>query len=452
MDSARRRRLRPFCRGWCVALVLWGCAAGAPAPPVKTLTADRPTRLLLDNGMRLIVQEHRASDVVALHLWIGAGGRDERPEELGFSHFVEHMLFKGTDRLPPGFVDREVEGVGGRTNAGTSLDYTFYYMLLPARQAMRGIEVMADVAFNAAFDPRELERERQVIFEEIRLGEDNPRSSLFRQLYAEMFPGHPYGRPVLGDRAALAAASRETLRGYYRRHYVPDNMTLVVVGAVDPGDVRDRVTRTFGRVPAAGYRREPLPPQPALDGVRRRQVPRNERQAHVALAWSAPALDHPDAFAVDLLAQILGGSRTSRLNQALRERDRLVSAIRAGYGALQGGGILSVYAQAEPRDLPKVEEAILAEVRRIRDEGVSESERRRAITAAESQHAFQIERAEGLAYAYGLAETVWRLEEELRSLERLRAVTREEIQEAARRYLHAGRFALLAFTPREGGQ
>ena len=419
----------------------------SPVSPAGPVSLNPPTRLVLDNGMRLIIQEHRASEIVALHLWVGVGGRDERPAELGFSHFVEHMLFKGTETRGPGFIDQEVEAVGGRTNAGTSLDYTSYYMLLPARQATRGIDVLADVAFNSAFEPQELDRERQVVFEEIRLGEDNPRSSLVRQLYAQVFPGHPYGRRVLGDEAALQNASRETLRAYYKRHYVPENMTLVVVGAVDLAEVRTAVERSFAKVPAAGYHRPPLPPPPSLPAVRRHVVSRNEKQAHLALGWSAPALDHPDVFAVDLLASILGGSRSSRLNQALREQRRLVSAVRAGYTALQGGGLLSVTAQLEPADVRTVEEAVLEEIRRIQTEGVTEAERRRAITASESEHSFATETAEGLASQYGLAETVWRLEEQLHYLERLRSVTREEIREAARRYLLPDRYAVLAFTP-----
>lgn len=424
----------------------------SPLSPAGPASLDPPTRLVLRNGMRLIIQEHRASEIVALHLWVGVGGRDERPAELGFSHFVEHMLFKGTETRRPGFIDREVEAVGGRTNAGTSLDYTSYYMLLPARQATRGIDVLADVAFNSAFEPQELDRERQVVFEEVRLGEDNPRSSLVRQLYAQVFPGHPYGRPVLGDEAVLKAATREALRAYYKRHYVPENMTLVVVGAVDPAEVRSAVARSFGKVPPAGHHRPTLPPPPSLPGVRRHVVSRNEKQAHLALGWSAPALDHADVFAVDLLTLILGGSRSSRLNQVLREQRGLVSAVRASYTALQSGGLLSVTAQLEPANVRTVEEVILEEIRRIQTEGVTEAERRRAITASESEHAFATETAEGLASQYGLAETVWHLEEQLRYLERLRSVTREEIREAARRYLLPDRYAVLVFTPPGSGR
>jgi zinc protease len=398
--------------------------------------------------MRLIIQEHRVSDVVALHLWVGVGGRDEFPAERGFSHFAEHMLFKGTATRGPGFVDRDIEAVGGRTNAGTSWDYTFYYILLPASRAAQGIEILADIAFNSVFDPAELAREREVVFEEIRLGEDNLRNYLGRRLFYLTFRGEPYGHPVLGDREVLQASSQETLRGYYKRHYVPDNMTLVVVGAIDPEQVRAAATRAFASVPAQGYRRATPPAPRSLDDSYREVRPRPERQASLGLGWLAPALGASDMFAADLLAHILGGSQTSRLNQALRERQQLVSSVRASYSALQGAGMIGVSALFEPDALDKVEAAVVAEIKRIQDEGVTQAERDRAVTAAESRHVFSIETAEGRAYAYGMAETLWTLEGELKYLEGIRAVTREQIQAAARRYLGA-EHARLALVPQD---
>jgi len=402
---------------------------------------------VLANGMRLIIQEHRAADVVALELWVGVGARDEAPPERGFSHLVEHMLFKGTDKLPRGFVDEEVEGAGGRSNAGTSYDYTFYYMLLPVRRASRGIEVLADMAFASAFDADEIAREREVVFEEVRLGEDNPSRSLSRRLHELVFEGHPYGVPVLGDPTALRNATRATLRDYYKRHYVPENMALVVVGPVNPDEVRAAVARAFGAVPRAGYVPRLPPPPPALDGPKQRVVERPERQTFLGLAWAAPELGHPDMFAVDLLAHILGGSRSSRLNQALRERARLVTSIGAGYSPLARGGVLSVTTQLEPKDESRVEASILQEVRRVQEEGVTAEELERAVTASESQHEFSRETVEGLARAWGRAETVWSLEAERRYLDGIRAVTREQIQQAARRYLGAS-YAKLALTPK----
>lgn len=401
--------------------------------------------------MRLIVQEHRAASTVAVHLWAGVGGRDEAIGERGFSHFAEHMLFKGTTTRPRGFVDREVEAVGGRTNAGTSNDYTFYYLLLPAARALSGISLMADMVLNSVFDPAELGREREVVFEEVRLNEDNPRSSLGRQLYNLLYDGHPYGRPVLGDVKDLRDATQESLRGYYARHYVPDNMTLVVVGPVNPAAVRAAAIEGFGSRPATGYARPPVGAPAPLEGVRARSVERPERQTQLGFAWLAPPLGDPDMPAVDVLSHILGGSRSSRLNQALRERARLVSSISGWYGTLQGAGALGVTAQLEGSDQDAVEKAIMAEIARVQSEGVTAEELARAITASEAEREFSRETVEGLALAYGRAETTWNLEAERTYVDRIRAVTRDQVQQAARRYLTAS-YARLAFVPRGRAQ
>ena len=423
-----------------------GCAMRASAPAQRH-GLPAPIREVLPNGMRLIVQEHRAASTVAIHLWAGVGGRDEAMGERGFSHFAEHMLFKGTETRPRGFVEAEVEAVGGLTNAGTSIDYTFYYLLLPAARALPGIPLIADMVLNSVFDPVELGRERDVVFEEVRLNEDNPRASLRRQLYGLLYQGHPYGRPVLGDAADLRGATRETLRGYYGRHYVPDNMTLVVVGPVDPAQVRAAAIEAFRGRPAAGYARRPVPPPAPFEGVRARSVERPERQTQLGFAWLAPPLGHADMAAVDVLGHILGGSRSSRLNQALRERARLVSGISGWYGALQGAGALGITAQLEGGDQAAVEQAIMAEIRRIQSDGVTAEELARAITSSEAEREFSRETVEGLALAYGRAETTWNLEAERGYVDRVRAVTRAQVQDAARRYL-TGSYARLAFVPR----
>ncbi len=440
---------RLFCLALAMALL---AVAGCSLPPrAVSRGLPPPSREVLANGMRLVVQEHHTSDIVALQLWVGVGGRDEGPEERGFSHFAEHMLFKGTEALPRGFVDQEVEAVGGRSNAGTSYDYTYYYMLLPAARAARGIAVLADVAVNSRFDADELAREREVVFEEMRLGEDNPRRALHRHLYDLVFQGHPYGHPVLGDPAALRAATQSTLRGYYKRHYATPNMTLVVAGPVDPAEIRAIAAETFGRISSTAYAR-PLPPLPTpIPAGRSLVVERPEQQASLGLGFLAPPLGHDDMPAVDLLAHILGGAGSSRLNQGLRERQHLVSAVSAGYSALQRGGVLSVTAQFEPPDEARVEAEIMAELRRIGESGITDEELSRAVTASEAERVFSLETVEGLALAYGRAETIWSIDEDRRYLDRVRAVTRENVQAAARRYL-AAPHARLALLPRRPPQ
>jgi predicted Zn-dependent peptidase len=181
----------------------------------------------------------------------------------------------------------------------------------------------------------------------------------------------------------------------------------------------------------------------------RREVERAEQQAHLALGWLAPRADDTDGFAVDLLASIMAGAESSRLAQRLRDEERLVSSITMSYAALVGGGILSLRAELEAKDLARVEQIVLEEIARMQESGPTEEERQLAVTKAESEHAFTIETSEGLANAYGIAETTWALEEELRYVERLRQVTREQIRDAARRVLSRTDYARLAFVPKK---
>jgi zinc protease len=426
-------------------LVLTGfsaCGSGS------TVTSNRPpsaSHHVLANGVRIVIEEHRRSEVVALQLWVQAGARDETAGELGLAHYLEHLLFKGTVTRPPGFIDREVESVGGRMNAATSFDYTYYHMLLPASRALAGIETLADISVNASLDEAVLEREKKVVLEEMRLSQDNPTRFLGRQLYSAAFDGHPYGRPVIGTTELILGLTREQLLRFYRRHYVPEAFTLVVVGAVDPGEVLATATRAFGRLPRSGTGR--LPPATAEGRPRHVELQRPGSHAYIGLAWYAPKLDHADTPAVDLLVNILGQGRGSRLTRALRERLGLVNTIATGYSALEGSGIVTLTAQFEPANLAEVETQIWQEIRRVREAGVTAAELERARTAEEAQREFRAETAEGRASVLGHAVTVWRLEEEQAYLDRLRAVTREQVHAAARRYLDLAHFARVVFKP-----
>jgi zinc protease len=425
--------------------ILWGgCSVTRPTRATQRPTG--PARYVLPNGVPVIIEEHRASDVVALQLWVQAGARDETARELGLAHYLEHMLFKGTPTRPAGFVEREVEGVGGRINAGTSWDYTFYHTVLPARHVVPGIQMLVDVGVNASLEADLLEAEKQVVLEEMRINDDNPRRFLIRELWTAAFGSHPYGRPIIGSPDIISALSRETLVGFYRSHYAPEMFALVVVGAIDPEEVLRVARATLGTLPRSGTRRLPPPPPPAPRAVRL-ELTRPSGQAHLALAWHVPRLEHADTPALDLLMSILGRSKASRLVAALRERDGIVSSISSGLTALEGAGLVTITAQLEPQNLERAEAQMVAEIQRVRDHGVSAEELRRAVTAAEVDHEFSMETAEGRARAYGQAETTWRLEEELIYLDRLRSVSAVQIQSVARRYLVPGLYVRVALVP-----
>jgi zinc protease len=429
-----------------VAVLLAGCAVGAGSPMPGPGSAS-PVRTVLPNGVTLIAQEHRASDVVALQLWMRVGGRDESPDELGLSHYLEHMLFKGTPTRPPGAIDDLIEGLGGTSNAFTSYDYTHYDVVLPAGQVRAGLELLADIGVNASFPADELEREKKVVFEEMSLVEDDPEKYLGRRLNELAYAPHPYGRPILGTRELIQPLTRERLERYYKKRYVAPSMVLVVVGAVSPREVQALAEVTFGRLPAIRTARPDAPLPPAIDRSKRQDVSRAEKQAYLGLAWRGAPNGDEDIYAVDLLTTILGDSPSSRLNQTLRERERLVASIEANYVASAKAGLVTITARLEPQNLERAEAAIREVIRRVRDEGVTEAERQRAIITAESGYAFDIETAEGLAKSYGQAETTWTLEDELAYLGRLRQITAAQIQAVARKYFGDANYARVRFLP-----
>lgn len=445
-----------------LALLLSACAAVEPARPPATASAGGPSattggppapvREVLPNGVVLVALEHRASEVVALQLWVRVGGRDETPDELGLSHYLEHMLFKGTPTRPPGSIDRLIEGLGGQSNAYTSYDYTHYDLVLPAGQLRAGVDLLADIAVNAGFDQGEMDAERKVVLEEMRLTEDNPEKYLTRRLYEAGYEPHPYGRTLLGTPDLIGGLTRDTLRRYYAKMYVPAHMVLVVVGAVKLADVRAAALATFGRMPRQPASRAAVPQLGTLDRRRSVDVRRSEQQAFLGLAWRTAPTNDRDVYAVDLFTYILGDSPSSRLNQTVRERDRLVFAIEANYGAWERGGLTTVNARLDPANLDRAEASILGVVRGVRENGVTEAELNRAIVTAEANYAFDIETAEGLAKTYGTAETTWTIENELAYLSRLRETTAAEIQAVARKYFGDDNYARVRFAPQGGAR
>jgi zinc protease len=458
-------RMLPYRVPLCLVglLLVGGCAqvptttpapvVAASLPPARADAPSGPTgpvRQTLPNGLRLIAQDHRAANIVAIYLWVGVGVRFEKPDQLGYAHFMEHMLFKGTDKWGPGYLDRTVEGAGGRSNAVTSFDYTTFYLIMPTDAMELGMGILSDMAFRSVFDPAEIARERDVIFEEARIEQDNPKSAIVRQLYGLVFDANPYGRPVLGTPATMNAATQERLLAFYKHYYTPENMTLVVVGPVDVKTVRETADRTFGGARKEPFTTVPAQAPPSLTGTQSRTVERSEQQAMLAMGWQAPRSDDPNGDAVDLLTTILAGTESSRLPKRLRDDEQLVSSVSMSYSALMGGGIASLRADLEAKDVEKVQAIILEEIAKMQESGPTEEERQLALIKFEAQHAFDTETSEGLAYAYGLAEMTWTLEAELTYVERLRKVSRAQIQEAARRYLSRVDYARLAFVPKKG--
>jgi zinc protease len=401
--------------------------------------------------LTVVLQEHRAADAAAVQLWVRVGARHEGAEEGGFSHFIEHLLFKGTPSRGPGAIDETISGLGGEMNAATSHDFTYFHVVLPARHLGTALEVLADAARNALFDSVELDRERQVVLEEIRRSEDSPPGSLWRILSRAHFPDHPYGRPILGSPESIQTSPRVRIVDYFRRHYTPANAAVVVAAPLPAERLLERVAQAFGEWTGAGPAGAggdagPSPVGP-LPGVIRTGETRALQQTYASLAWRGPLVPDPDVYSADLLAAILGQGRVSRLYQALREERRLVSSISGSFYPQHDAGTFVVTARTTPEQREAAEAAILEEVDRLCHSLVEPDELERARTGVEAGHAFGRETAEGAAYAYGAAETVWTLDFELGYVEAARRVTREQIRDTARRFLGSDRYTAATLGP-----
>ena len=412
----------------------------------------RPERVQLDNGLTAVLQPHDAADVAAVQLWVRTGARDEAPEEAGLSHFIEHLLFKGTPSRGPGVIDETISGLGGEMNAATSQDWTYFHVVLPAERLGTALDVLADAARHALFDPAEVERERHVVLEEIRRAEDTPSAALWRVLARRHYGEHAYGRPVLGSADSIEGVPREAIVDYYRRFYVPNNATVVVSGslpaAADASTPCARRSASWAPRPVpARLRRPPEPPRRAPPGRGARAL----HQTYLGLAWAGSIPPDADVYALDLVTTVLGQGRSSRLVQSVRERLGLVSGIGASFYLQHDAGMIAVTARTSTARYAEIEAAVLTEVERLRDELVTEDEFARAMTAVEADHAFSRETAEGAAYSLGTADAVWTLEFELGYVDAVRRVTREAMRDAARRHLRPDRFTGAAIGAGAGG-
>jgi predicted Zn-dependent peptidase len=335
-------------------------------------------------------------------------------------------------------------------NAATSQDWTYFHVVLPAARLDTALDVLGDAAQHAAFDPAEVERERQVVLEEIRRAEDTPTSALWRVLARRHYGPHAYGRPVLGSFESIEGMPRERIVDYFRRLYVPNNATVVMSGSFPSERALGAVSEAFARwAPQPVPSRPRRPPEP-LEAPRRIAESRALHQTYLGLAWSSPIPPDDDVYALDLVTTVLGQGRASRLVQSVRERLGLVSGIGASFYLQHDAGMTAVTARTATAGYAAVETAILAEVERLQQDLVTEEEFGRALTAVEAEHAFSRETAEGAAYGLGTADVVWSIDFELGYLDAVRRVTRDAMREAARRHLRLDRFTGAVIGPGGG--
>jgi len=330
----------------------------------------------LSNGIRVITEPMPAVRSVAVGFWIGTGSRCERPEENGISHFLEHMLFKGTHKRSAEDIAREVDAIGGNLDAFTGRELVGYNTKVLDDHLPVAFEILADMLLNPRFDLEDIEKEKGVVLEELKMETDNPESFVHELFVSNFWKKHPLGLPILGTRKTIPNFSREVLRGYHSRYYRPENLTITAAGHLRHEALVALAEQHFGRLPIGGEQpvfREPQPKAPLV-----LKSKRSLQQVHVCLGVPMFAASHPLRFASYTLNVILGGGMSSRLFQNIRERQGLAYSIFSELNLYKDTGMLAVYAGTSAENTRKLVENVMEELRKIKNEPVPADELRHA--------------------------------------------------------------------------
>lgn len=405
--------------------------------------ATKVQEFVLDNGLKVLLLEDHKSPVVTFQVWYRVGSRNEKDGKSGLSHFLEHMMFKGTQKTKPEEYSRIIAKNGGRSNAFTSSDVTVYFATMSRDKIGIEIDLEADRMVNALLGETYFEPEKKVIQEERRLRtEDNPVSALGEVAGAVAYMVHPYRRPVIGWMEDIQNLTRQDLVDHYKLYYEPNNAFIVMAGDFSTAEMLPKIKAAFGNIPRAGseppkVRAEELPQQ----GERRVTLKKEAELPFVLMYYHTPNLKSPDNYALDVLSVVLAGGRSSRLYHDLVYQKRLARSVDADYNGLSiDPSVFSVTAQVMPGKEPaEIEREIDSLLDQVKSELISDRELQKAKNQIESAFVFGQDSIFGQAMKIGYYEAVgdWRLMDNY--LDGIRKVTREDIQRVAKQYLDRDR-------------
>ena len=332
-------------------------------------------RAVLANGVRLATERMPHVRSVAVGIWLTRGSRHEPSENMGIAHFVEHMLFKGTPTRSAEEIAQQVDSIGGQIDAFTSKEYAGYYLKVLDEHLPLAVDILADLISNPLFTDDDIEKEKKVILEEIKMVEDTP-DDLVHEIFAEGFwSGHPLGRPILGTPASVNALNRDTLKKYFANTYVAENFVVVAVGNLEHDNVQALLERALAHIPRSGPEAEHTAPVVASTiQIRKKDL----EQSHVVFGTPALPQHHPDRYAGYALNTTLGGSMSSRLFQNVREKRGLAYSVFSGLSAYQDSGALSIYAGCGNEVVAELIDVVVAEIRQMKAGGLDAVELRRA--------------------------------------------------------------------------
>ena len=405
-------------------------------------------RTVLPNGVRVLVSEMPETRSVSVVVYVGVGSRAETRANAGTSHFIEHMVFKGTAKRPTAAdISQAVEGLGGFVNASTDREVTTFSSRVPARHYLVALDVVADLIRAPLLRPADLDSERNVVVEEIRMYRDQPQDRVHTLVDELMYPGHPLGWEIAGREAVVRALTADQLRAFMEAGYAPGRIVIALAGKLDAAEATRAVAEHLGGLPA----RPGLPfagaPRPAR--ARTKVLAKRSEQAHVCIGWPGVAQQHPDKWTFDMLNAVLGEGMSSRLFLELRERRALAYDVHSYEANYADAGHLVIYAGVAPARVSEALSAALAEVARLRDEPVGAAELERVRDFVKGRIELRLEDTRGVAGWLAGQEMFY---ERIRSVEEIcaivDAVSAADIQRVARQYLRPELAYVSAVGPR----
>ncbi|OFZ19342.1 MAG: hypothetical protein A2Z20_01760 [Bdellovibrionales bacterium RBG_16_40_8] len=390
----------------------------------------------LKNGMSILLVESDKSPVVTVQMWVKTGSADEKKGLEGISHFIEHLVFKGSEKYGVGEMANTIESAGGEINAYTTFDQTVFHVTLSKAFTDTGLEIISEMMGRPKFDKKEIDNEREVVIEEIKRSHDSPQQQASRLLFKTMYKKHPYGVPVIGYDDNIRRVSREEIVKYYQQRYLPQNMNLVVVGDFKSGQMKKKIARYFGQMQRL-----------KLVTVKRSVEPKKNKpivvvkgapfaESFLYLSWPVPKANHKDIIALTLIAAIIGQGESSRLVRHIKNERHLVNSIGSGLFTPKESGFFAISAGLNHAKLSETLKYIQDEVQQFLENGPTYQELEKAVRLLESERFYSMETVDGLAGLYGHFEFLYNDYKAFdKILKKMESVRPKDLVTIAKKYL-----------------
>jgi len=404
-----------------------------------------------ENGLQTMFEKRDNTGVVAAQIWVKVGSKYEDKKVAGITHFIEHLIFKGTEKLKGNAFATRIESLGGSVNAFTSYDNTVYHIIIPKKAFEEGLDLLIESVKNPAFPGDEIEKERKVVLEEIKMGEDDPQRKLFNALFSISYQGHPYGRPVIGFNETVKGITRADILDYYKAHYTPDNMTVVIVGDFDEEKTKEIIRKTLGgkkgKAPQGSSVENTATKQ---EDANVRVIEKDVRENYLAFSYPIPQISHKDIPALEVLGTILADGDSSRLVESLKREKGIVTNIASYIFSPKESGLFVIYATFGAGEYDPIVREIDGELEKIKSGKISDWEMEKAKNMIKASYVYSEETVQGKAQRIGNFQTLtgdpFFLDKFLKGIDQ---VTKTDVKEVFEKYLSGKDRKIIFLKPKQ---